>query len=118
VIPQTRRDLPRRGLKNLAQGLPWVFGLVPEALKGRPLTRRRGTYPEMPVAPSGLLTSGCVSQGKPWAKLSWPVGPKTRLYTQALGKCPTPVQALSCLDTIVLSLRDKSHSPVYRESEN
>jgi hypothetical protein len=22
----------------------------------------------------------CVSQGKPWAKLSWPIGPKTRLH--------------------------------------
>jgi hypothetical protein len=29
-----------KGLENLAQGLPWVFGLMPEALKGRPLTRR------------------------------------------------------------------------------
>jgi hypothetical protein len=29
---------------------------------------------------------GCVSQGKPWAELSWPIGPKTR--TQALGKFP------------------------------
>jgi hypothetical protein len=36
----------RRGLKNLAQGLPWVFGLMPEALKGRPLTRRRGLFPK------------------------------------------------------------------------
>jgi len=66
-----------KGLKNSAQGLPWVFGLMPEALKGRPLTRRRGTYPEMPVAPLGLLTLGWVSQGKPWSELSWPVGPKT-----------------------------------------
>jgi len=31
-----------KGLKNLAQGLPWVFGLRLEALKGRPLTRRQG----------------------------------------------------------------------------
>src|ERR1700722_10443498 len=33
---------PKKGLKNLAQGLPWVLGLSPEALKGRPLTRRPG----------------------------------------------------------------------------
>ena len=80
------RDSPGpKGLKNLGQDLPWVFCLMPKALKGRPLTRRRGTYPEMPVAPSGLLTLGCVSQGKPWAKLSWPVGPKTG--AQGLGKC-------------------------------
>jgi len=30
-------------------------------------------------APSGLVMLECVSQGKPWAKLSWPFGPKTRL---------------------------------------
>jgi hypothetical protein len=75
VVPQARKVPAPKGLKNLAQGLPWVFGLTPEALKGRPLTRRQGTYPEMPVAPSGLLTLGLVSQGKPWAKLSWPFGP-------------------------------------------
>jgi hypothetical protein len=33
----------------------------------------------MPVALSGLLTLERLSQGKPWAKLSWPFGPKTRL---------------------------------------
>jgi hypothetical protein len=26
--------------------------------------------------PSGLLMLECVSQGKPWAKLYWPFGPK------------------------------------------
>src|ERR1700722_7559774 len=34
----------------------------------------------MPGAPSGLVTIERVSQGKPWAKLCWPVGPKTWLY--------------------------------------
>jgi hypothetical protein len=46
----------------------------------------------MPVAPSGLLTLGCVSQGKPWAKLSWPVGPKTA--PKVSGNVQTPAQAL------------------------
>jgi hypothetical protein len=32
-----------KGQESLAQGLPWVFGLSPEALKGRPLTRRAVT---------------------------------------------------------------------------
>jgi hypothetical protein len=59
---------------------------MPKALKGRPPTRRRGTYPEMPVAPSVLLTLGWFPRVNPGAKLSWPVGPKSR--TQALGKCP------------------------------
>ena len=34
----------------------------------------------MPGAPSGPVTIERVSQGKPWAKLCWPVGPKTCLY--------------------------------------
>jgi hypothetical protein len=43
----------------------------------------------MPVAPSGLLTLGRVSQGEPWAKFSWPFGPKTRYQLRrAFGKCP------------------------------
>jgi hypothetical protein len=29
------RDTAPKGLKNLAQGSPWVFGLMCEALKGR-----------------------------------------------------------------------------------
>jgi len=62
----------------------------------------------MPVAPSGLLTLGCVSQGKPWAKLSWPVGPKTRPYSaRAHGKCLNFSPGTSCLATIRLSLRDE-----------
>jgi len=80
-----------KGLKNLAQGSPWVLGLSPEALKhstrcrllmpgGRPLTRLEEPRPEVAAAPSGLLTLERVSQGKPWAKLSWPVGPQTRPY--------------------------------------
>ena len=54
-----------KGLKNLAQGLPWVFGLKIEALKGRPLTRCQGTSLEMPVAPSGLLTLGAFRRANP-----------------------------------------------------
>ena len=32
-----------------------------------------------------VIALGCASQGQPWAKLSWPVGPKTG--AQGLGKC-------------------------------
>jgi hypothetical protein len=36
-------------------------------------------HPEIPLAPSGLVALERVSQGKPWAKLPWPVGPKSRI---------------------------------------
>jgi hypothetical protein len=80
----SRRDFGPKGHESLAQGLPWVSGLSPEALKGHPLTRHPGASSRNPGAPSGLVTLECVSQGKPWAKLSWPVGPKTRLRTLEL----------------------------------
>ena len=45
------------GHESLARpGFTLGTGLRSEALKGRPLTRRRGTSREIPVAPSGLLT--------------------------------------------------------------
>jgi hypothetical protein len=46
-----------KGQESLAQGLPWVLGLSPEALKGRPLTRRPGTTSRNAGASSGLVTS-------------------------------------------------------------
>ena len=62
--------------ESLAQGLPWVLGLSPEALKGAPLTRRPGNQSRNAGAPSGLATLKRVSQGKPWAKFSCPFGAK------------------------------------------
>jgi hypothetical protein len=57
-------------------------------------------------APSGLNTLLWVTQGKPgkpWAKLSRPFGPQR-----------TTLNRYWCLATIMLSLRDKSHSPMVR----
>jgi hypothetical protein len=83
--------------RNLAQDLPWVFGSMPEALKhstrcrslmpgGRPLTRRRGTYPEMPVAPSGLLSLGAFPRVNPGLISHGPLGRRPDpTHTQALG---------------------------------
>src|ERR1700722_5466273 len=90
---------------------------MPEALKGRRLTRHRGTYPEMPVAPSGLLTSGCVSQGKPWVNPGLsshgPLGrDPTYPHPSSREDVQTPEPGTSCLATIVLSLRDENHSPI------
>ena len=52
-----------KGQESLAQGLPWVFGLSREALKGRPLATLPRTPREMPAAPSGLLTLGRIFPG-------------------------------------------------------
>jgi hypothetical protein len=93
-----------KGLKSLAQSLPWVFGLTPEALKhstrcrllmpgGRPpADEAPRTYSEMPVALQGASRWG-VSQGKPWAKLSWPVGPKTRPYPHPSSRVMSKLQS-------------------------
>jgi hypothetical protein len=69
-----------KGQENLAQGLPWVSDLSREALKG-PRYRGAEESPGTRRAPSGLITLKRVSQGKPWATLSWPVGPKTGLVS-------------------------------------
>jgi hypothetical protein len=69
-----------KGHDNLAQGLPWVKfpnrmgpeGAVPYGKDWPPIETVRISTPE---APSGLNTSFLVTQGKPWAKLSWPFGP-------------------------------------------
>jgi hypothetical protein len=75
-----------KGQENLAQGLPWVLGLSREALKGRTLTSRPRTTSRNPGAPSGLDVLEHVSQGKPWARLSWPFGPRSEsIRVQYLG---------------------------------
>jgi hypothetical protein len=92
-----------KGLKSLAQVLPWVFGLTPEALKhstrcrllmpgGRPLMRPKEHIPKCRWPLQGSLRWG-VSQGKPWAKLSWPVGPKTRPYPHPSSRVMSKLQS-------------------------
>jgi hypothetical protein len=49
-------------------------------MKGRPLTTLPRTPPGKQVPLQGSSRWGRISQGEPWAKLSWPVGPKTRPY--------------------------------------
>jgi hypothetical protein len=89
-------DSQARRAEKPSPGFSLGFWFRAEALKGAPADEApRNIYPEMPVAPSGLLTLGCLSQGKPWAELSWPVGPKTR--TQALGNVPNSSLGTSCL---------------------
>ncbi len=63
----------------------WFIGSGPVAFDALSLAHAGGApadevprnhAPKIPAAPSGLLTLKYVSQGKPWAKFSRPVGPK------------------------------------------
>ena len=56
-------------------GLPWVSGNKRFALKGLEADsiRSRGSKVIPGVAPSGLILVGEITQGKPWAKLFWPL---------------------------------------------
>jgi hypothetical protein len=70
-----------KGQENLAQGLPWVSQNRGLALKGLEMRTRSGSkvqsrFSPYLVAPSGLNTFFWLTQGKPWAKLSWPFGPQ------------------------------------------
>jgi hypothetical protein len=67
-----------KGQENLAQGLPWVSQkkmLSPEGAPGReclshdPKAILASWYGPFRADPVGNLT-----QGKPWAKFSWPFG--------------------------------------------
>jgi hypothetical protein len=77
VIRRPEGPAPK-GQESLAQGLPWVSGNKRFALKGlrnaRDLIERFGadSRPCL-LTPSGLIRVGEITQGKPWAKLSWPL---------------------------------------------
>jgi hypothetical protein len=69
-----------KGQDNLAQGLPWVNFPNRMGPEGPYRTAKIGRRPRpsafpTPGAPSGLNTFLWATQGKPWAKLSWPFGP-------------------------------------------
>jgi hypothetical protein len=69
-----------KGQESLAQGLSWVSRNKRFALKGLEMRTRSGAkvrsrFPPCLVAPSGLIRMGGITQGKPWAMLSWPFGP-------------------------------------------
>jgi hypothetical protein len=59
-----------KGQESIAQGLPWVSQkniLSPEGARDLECARS-------PMgAPSGLIPVGKLTQGKPWAMLSWPL---------------------------------------------
>jgi hypothetical protein len=68
-----------KGQKSLAQGLPWVLHLWAEALKGACGRGAQEPRPrvQMPLqGSSGYNEFPRVNPGLPWAKFSWPVGPK------------------------------------------
>jgi hypothetical protein len=69
-----------KGQGNLAQGLPWVSQknvFSPEGAPGRECYNSgRKTVLAVPSGPFRAHSAGKVTQGKPWAKLSWPFGPQ------------------------------------------
>jgi hypothetical protein len=79
-----------KGQESIAQGLPWVLGLSPEALKGRPLMTHPGVAFRNAGRPlQGFITLERVTQGKPWAMLSWPLrATEDRLGEYFRHKCP------------------------------
>src|ERR1700722_15765410 len=72
LAPATWPEGPApKGQQSLAQGLPWVGGNKRFALKGLEVwSCFPGRYL---MAPSGLIRVGEITQGKPWAKLFWPL---------------------------------------------
>jgi hypothetical protein len=70
-----------KGQESLAQGLPWVSQNKRFALKGLVMRTRSGSIRRSGFSPylaalSGLIRVGKLTQGKPWAMLSWPFGPQ------------------------------------------
>jgi hypothetical protein len=69
-----------KGQDNLAQGLPWVGQkkvFSPEVAPGRECQNcRRKTGIVVPPGPFRAHSVEKLTQGKPWAKLSWPFGPQ------------------------------------------
>jgi hypothetical protein len=50
-------------------------------MRTRSDSKVRGRFSPYLMAPSGLIRLGGITQGKPWAMLSWPFGPQTTLNT-------------------------------------
>jgi hypothetical protein len=98
-----RDSLGLKGLKNLAQGLPWVFRLMPKALKGRPLTRPRGDIPKWRWPLQGFSRWGAFPRVNPRLSSHGPLGRRP---------APNPSQALRAWLLIRLSLRDETISPI------
>jgi hypothetical protein len=79
-----------KGQESLAQDLPWVSQNKRFALKGLEMRKGSGSkvrsrFSPYLVAPSGLIRLGGITQGKPWAILSWPFGPQSTLNTYRTG---------------------------------
>jgi hypothetical protein len=78
------RFVAPKGQENLAQGLPWVRQknvFSPEgALRPECHSHDRKAILAAWYCPFRANPVGNLTQGKPWAKLSWPVGLKTRFY--------------------------------------
>jgi hypothetical protein len=81
-----------KGLENLAQGLPWVSRNKRFALKGLEMrtpsgSKLRSLSSPYLVAPSGRTRTGGITQGKPWAMLSWPLRATEWKRPNSFGPC-------------------------------
>jgi hypothetical protein len=69
-----------KGQENLAQGLPWVNRknvFSPEGASGRECqSHDRKAILAAQYGHFGAHPVGNLTEGKPWAKLSWPFGPQ------------------------------------------
>jgi hypothetical protein len=79
-----------KGQESIAQGLPWVSRNKRFALKGLGRCRRSGSkvwsrFSRCLVAPSGPIRVGGITQGKPWAMLSWPLRATERKRPNSIG---------------------------------
>jgi hypothetical protein len=78
--PALKHSVARSDQESIAQSLPWEGILTLEALKGPRHFQRWFLGASSAAAPSGPQAYKPKTQGKPWAKLSWPVGPKTQCH--------------------------------------
>jgi hypothetical protein len=91
-------SLARSGQESIAQGLPWVTPLTrisPEGATRYGENRCRIFEPDRVLVSSPFRAKRLyrLTQGKPWAKLSWPVGPKTRRYPHPSSRHISKLQA-------------------------
>jgi hypothetical protein len=78
LVPVIWSDGPApKGQESLAQGLPWVSRYKRFALKGlnAHTIRFKGLEPMLavPGGPFRASSGGGITQGEPWAMLSWPL---------------------------------------------
>jgi hypothetical protein len=78
--------------ESLAQGLPWVSRYKRFALKGLEMRTRSGRKVRTRFSPHLVVLSGLtgwweLTQGRPWATLSWPLRATEWKHPTSFGPC-------------------------------